>query len=104
MRTREAASRVTRSVPPPELRLFTDPSRPGHQGADLGVNAYADRAAWLAARREWERVSGLPVREWFREMLAETQEAGCTLGELNMAFSTYLTEDDDWSDPRLPAA
>jgi hypothetical protein len=108
MREREAVSRVARSVPPPELRLFTDASRPGHQGADLGVNAFADRAAWLAARREWERVNGLSLREWFDELLAGTLEAGATLTELNAAFSAYLTEDDDedqaLTDPRLPAA
>ena len=98
MRLKSTASRVARSVPPPELRMFTDPSRPEHRGADLGVNVYADRDAWLAARREWERANGISLQDWFTELLAETHEAGCTLAELNMAFSEYLVEDDDWSD------
>ena len=91
-------------MPPPELRQFTDESRPGHDGLDLGVNVYADHAAWLAARREWERANGITLWDWFDELMAETLEAGATLTEVNMAFSAYLTEPDDWSDPRQPAA
>lgn len=104
MREREAVSRVARSVPQAELRMFTDPSRPGHRGADLGVNVYADHDAWLAARREWERANRITLQDWFTELLAETHEAGATLNALNMAFSAYLIEDDDFTDPRLPAA
>ena len=59
---------------------------------------------YLAARREWERVNGISLRDWFDELLEETLEAGATLTEVNMAFSAYLTEPDDWSDPRQPAA
>jgi hypothetical protein len=108
MRERTAVSKVAVAVPPPELRQFTDPSRPGHLGPDLGVNAYADHDAWLAARAAWAAKHGMTVREWFGLMLAETREAGCTLDELNLAFSVYLTEDDDddqaVNDPRLTAA
>ena len=41
------------------------------------------------------------VREWFDELLAETREAGAALNELNVAFSAYPIEDDDFTDPRL---
>jgi len=101
MRVKSAASKVARAVPPPELRQFTDPSRPGWKGAGLGASAYPDRDAWLAARRKWADANGLTVLEWFDAMLAETQEAGCTLAELNAAFSGYLIEADDDYDPRL---
>ena len=102
MRLKSTASRVARSVPPPELRMFTDASRPGHDGLDLGVNVYADRAAWLAARREWEQANGISLRDWFTELLAETREAGAGLDEINGAFSAYLTEPDEDDDPRQP--
>jgi hypothetical protein len=104
MRDREAESRVARSVPPPELRQFTDPSRPGHQGPDLGVNVYQDREAWLAARQEWAQANGMTVVEWFDTLLEETQDAGCNLDELHVAFTVYLVEEDDWTDPRLAPA
>jgi hypothetical protein len=105
MREREAVSTVAAAVPGPELRRFTDASRPEHTGPDLGANVYPDRAAWLAARAEWAAVHGMTVPEWFGAMLAETREAGCTLDELNLAFGRYLTEpDEDRGDPRLPAA
>ena len=104
MRDRAPISKMARSVPPPELRRFADPSRPGHDGQDLGVNVFADRAAWLAARREWERANKISLPDWFDDMMAETREAAAALSEFNWATSLYMIEDDDWADPRLAAA
>lgn len=99
MRDRAVVTRVALAVPPPQLRMFGDPSAPGGRGP--GMDAFADRAAWLAARREWAAGHGLTVLEWWDELLAESLADGCSLDELNMAFSRYMTEPDDWSDPRL---
>jgi hypothetical protein len=104
MRERDTVSRAARSVPPPELRRFTDPSRPGHRGADLGVNVYPDRGAWLAARAAWAAVHGVTVGEWFDLVVDETRQEGGTLGDLNVALTLYFVEEDDFTDPRLTAA
>ncbi len=102
MKPRERPGPATVAVPPPELRLFTDPSRPGGRGT--GLDAYADRGAWLAARREWAAGPGMTVVEWFGVMLGELRAERCTLDQTNQAFSQFLVEDDDWEDPRLMPA
>jgi hypothetical protein len=104
MRDRETESAVARAIPPPQLRQFTDPSRPGHRGDDLGVNVYSDRAGWLAARQEWARKNGMTVPEWLDLVVEETRQEGGTLGDLNVALALYFVEEDDFADPRLAAA
>jgi len=98
--------RAAAVAPPPELRQFTDPSRPGHQGADLGVNVYPDRAAWLAARQAWAAGHGKTVSRWWDDLMEEVRrdmrEGRCTLGEANDMFR-FDVEDDDFTDPRLTA-
>jgi hypothetical protein len=98
------SSPATMAVPAPHLRRFTDPARPGHRGEDLGVNVYEDRDAWLAARAGWAAGHGITVAGWFEVMLAEMAAERCTLGQVNEAFSRFIVEEDDWTDPRLPAA
>lgn len=107
MKTRELPAKAAAAVPPPALRRFTDAARPGHDGRDLGVNVYADRDAWLAARQEWADEHGKTVTQWFddlmNEMRQDMHDGHCALAEANSVFRFYV-EEDDWRDPRLPAA
>ena len=85
--------------------MFTDPSRA--RACRPGPRRQRVRATGPAGwphRREWEQANGISLQDWFDELLEETLEAGATLAEVNMAFSAYLTEPGDWSDPRLSAA
>ena len=95
MRTRAHPLSAELVVLPPELRLFSDPST---GGPGPGSEAYDDRDAWLAGRREWEAANGMTAAEWFTQVCH--QDFG-TLSELNAVFSDCLTEDDDDCDPRL---
>jgi hypothetical protein len=88
-------------VLPPELRMYSDMSKVGGRGP--GMDAYPDRGAWLAARRAWEASNGMTAGEWFGELLSQMRASGCTLDEMNLAFSEFLTEADDWKDSRLIA-
>jgi hypothetical protein len=86
---------------PPELRMFSDPSRADGRGP--GMDAYPDRAAWLAARRAWEAEHGMTCTEWYDALLAELQASRPSLEELNANFCFYFTEEDEDEDPRLTA-
>jgi hypothetical protein len=85
---------------PPELRMFSDESRADGRGA--GMDAFPDRAAWLAARRAWEAEQGMTAAQWWDELNREIIRAGLCLDDLNKEFSRYLVEEDDFEDPREP--
>ena len=86
---------------PPELRQYDDPSVVGGRGP--GMDTYATRDAWLAARREWEAAAGMTTAEWFRLVVDDGARAAGLQG-LNEAFSAYFTEADDDLDLReVPA-
>ena len=89
------------AVPPPELRMFCDLSKAGGRGP--GMDAYPDRAAWLTARREWETAHGMTLKQWEDALIAQLLAERCTLSELNES-GRFMIEEDDFVDPRLPAA
>jgi hypothetical protein len=62
--------------------------------------AETGRAAWLAARREWEAANGITAGDWFREVCDHALHR-FGLQAMNETFSLYFTEDDDWEDARL---
>lgn len=99
MRIRERPGPAELAEVPAQLRQYTDLAC-RTATADLGVSAYPDRAAWLAARREWEAGHGVTVAEWFRQVCDYAlRRAG--LQAMNDAFSLYFTEDEDEFDPRV---
>lgn len=101
MKPRERPGPATMAVPPPELRMFCDLSRADGRGP--GMDAYPDRAAWLAARRDWEAAHGMTLNEWEDAMVGELLADHCTLAELNDSVR-FMIEDDDFRDPRLTVA
>jgi hypothetical protein len=101
MKPRERPRTAQVVVLPPELRRYDDPSKVDGRGP--GMDAYQDRAAWLAARREWEANAGMTCEEWFRAVCDEGLHRDALVG-LGEAYSLYFTEDDDWEDPRLMPA
>ena len=98
MKPRERPTQVTLAVPPPELRMFCDLSKADGRGP--GMDAYPDRAAWLAARREWEAAHGMTLKQWEDALIAQLHAEDCTLSQLNDA-ARFMIEDDDFTDPRL---
>jgi hypothetical protein len=101
MKIRERPGPAELATLPPQLRQYTDLAC-RTDAADLGVSAYPDRAAWLAARREWEAASGITCDEWFAQVCDHAlRRAG--LQAMNDAFSLYFTEEDEDEDPRLTA-
>lgn len=97
MRLRDRPLTAELVMLPPELRMYGDPSVPGGRGP--GMDAYATRDAWLAARREWEAGAGMTTAEWFEAVVADGARRGGLQG-LNEAFSAFFTEGDDHEDPR----
>ncbi len=78
--------------------MFTDLSKPGGRGP--GMDAYPDRAAWLAGRRDWKARHGMTVAEWSAASLAELQHRAASLADMSQAIGLTMFEPDDWSDPR----
>lgn len=101
MRTRERPHTAQLVMLPPELRQYDDPSVAGGRGP--GMDAYASRDAWLAARRAWEAAAGMTTGEWFEAVVADGARAGDLIG-MNAAMAVYFTEDDEDFDPRIGAA
>lgn len=95
------------AAPPPELRRFErdhyaalgeDGPAPAER---RGCDVFADRAAWIEARREWESQHGISIGEWHRQLCAEAL-ARCvpSLPAFYAMTGPYDTEDEDWEDPR----
>jgi hypothetical protein len=100
MKTRVRTPQVLIEPPPAELRMFSDPSRVGGRGP--GMDAFPDRAAWLAAREAWAAEHGITVPQWWDGLVAEMAQHGQSLADLNLPFShEYMVEEDDWEDARL---
>ena len=97
MRIREARE-ASLPAPPEALLMFADLSKVGGRGP--GMEAYPDRAAWLAARREREARHGMTIAEWATSTLAELSARARSLGEMNEAAELTMHEPDDWQDPR----
>lgn len=87
-------------APPEALLMFADPSRPDGRGP--GMDAYPDRAAWLAARAAWVAAQGMTIAEWSEATLAELERRAQSLDEMNQALELTMFEPDDWQDPRTP--
>jgi hypothetical protein len=85
-------------APPEELLWFTQSWRPAGRGP--GMDAYPDRAAWLAARRDWETRHGMTIAEWSAATWAELHRRAGSLDEFNEALELTMYEADDWQDPR----
>jgi hypothetical protein len=85
-------------APPPELLTFAGLSQVDGRG--LGMDAYPDRAAWLAARRDWEARHGMTVGEWSASAFAELRSRARSLDEFSEALFLTMYEADDWQDPR----
>jgi hypothetical protein len=85
-------------APPAELLMFTDPSQRGGRG--LGMGAYPDRGAWLAARSDWAARHGMTIAEWSAATLEELHRRASSLDELSEAIDLIMFEEDDWQDPR----
>lgn len=100
MKIREARE-ASLPAPPVELVMFADPSSPGGRGP--GMDAYPDRAAWLAARSSWAVRHGMTIAEWSAATLAELLRRAGSLAEMNEALELTMFEADDWEDPRLTA-
>lgn len=98
MKVREARE-ASLPAPPEALLMFADLSRPGGRGP--GMEAYPDRAAWLAGRREWEARHGMTIAEWSSATLAELRRRAGSLDEFNEALELTMYEEDDWQDPRI---
>jgi hypothetical protein len=102
VKPREKSSPTAMAAPPPELRMFADPSKVDGRGP--GMDAFPDRAAWLAARAEWAAGHGKTVGQWFDDLMEEVRQdmhsGHCTLAESSDMFRFYV-EPDDWHDPRL---
>ena len=98
MKVREARQ-ASLPAPPETLLMFADPSRGGGRGP--GMDAYPDRAAWLAARHDWEARHGMTIAEWSGATLAELQRRAGSMTELNEALELTMFEADDWQDPRM---
>jgi hypothetical protein len=106
VRIRERPGPAELAMLPPQLRMYADPSVVGGRGP--GMDAYPDRAAWLAARRKWEAEHGITAEDWFREVCSDAlRRRG--LQAMNEAFSAYFIEGDDdedartWTDEQLTA-
>ena len=99
VRVREARQ-ASLPAPPEELLWFGNRTC---SGPGPGMGAYPDRAAWLAARRDWETRHGMTVAEWSAATLAELQRRAGSMTELNEALKLTMYEPDDWHDPRLSA-
>lgn len=97
MRQRQAVQSAL-PAPPEELLSFTDPARYPRGGP--GMDAYPDRAAWLAARHDWEARQGLTIAEWSEATHAELAARAESLAEVNEALALTMYEADDWADPR----
>jgi hypothetical protein len=100
---RQRQSQATALPAPPEALLnFSDPSRYPPRGP--GMDAYPDREAWLAARRDWEARHGLTIPQWSEATHAELAARAGTLAELNEALALTMYEDDEedghYADPR----
>jgi hypothetical protein len=102
VRYREQAAQVMLEAPPPELLMFTDMSQVGWRGP--GMDAYPDRAAWLAARHDWETRHGMTVAEWAEATWDELRRRARSLEEFNEALALTMFEEDDWQDPRMVTA
>jgi hypothetical protein len=88
-------------APPVELLMFSDISVPDGRGP--GMDAYLDRAAWPAARHDWEARHGMTVAQWSDATFAELRARAGSLDELNEALALTMFEEDDWQDPRQAA-
>ncbi len=102
MKPRVRAAPVMLKAPPPELLMFTDPSKADGRGPGMG--AYPDRGAWLAARHDWEARHGMTVAQWSESALAELESRASSLDEFNEVLSLTMYEPDDWQDPRERSA
>ena len=101
MRTRQAVQ-TSLPAPPVALLAFSDPSRFPPRGP--GMDAYPDRAAWLAARHDWEARHGVTIAAWSEATHNELAARAGTLAELNEALELTMyepDEGDEWSDPRM---
>jgi hypothetical protein len=81
-----------------ELLESADLSRADARGP--GMDAYADRDAWLATRHDWETRHGMTVTKWPESALAELQSRARSLVELNEVLELTMYEPDDRQDPR----
>ena len=97
MRVREARQ-ASLPAPPGTLLWFTQSWRP--EGRGPGMDAYPDRAAWLAARREWETRHGMTIAEWSEATWEELRRRARSLDEFNASFALIMFEEDDWQDLR----
>ena len=88
MRVREARQ-ASLPAPPEELLWFGNRTC---SGPGPGMGAYPDRAAWLAARRDWETRHGMTVAEWSAATLAELQRRAGSMAELNEALELTMYE------------
>lgn len=104
MKPREKPSPTAMDAPPPELRTFADLSRADGRGP--GMDAYTDRAVWLAARQEWAGEHGKTVTQWWDDLMDEMRQdmhdRRCTLAEANDVYRFHV-EPDDFTDPRTAA-
>lgn len=100
MKIREARE-ASLPAPPEELLMFADPSAVDGRGP--GMDAYPDRAAWLAARGEWAARHAMTIAEWSEATLAELVRRAGSLDEFNEAIALTMFEPDDWQDPRVSA-
>ena len=87
------------TAPPTELLMYEDSSRYPPRGP--GMDAYPDRDAWLAARRDWETRHGMTIGAWSTATRDELRCRAQSLDELNEAIGLTMYEPDDGSeDPR----
>jgi hypothetical protein len=93
-------------VPGLELRQFGQD--PWDRGKGMGLDVFATRGEWVAARRAWEAEQGLTIAEWYWALCEDALDRCCpVLADFYAATGPYFTEDtedeDGW-DPRLAAA
>ena len=79
MKVREARE-ASLPAPPEALLYVRRPQSWRPDGRGPGMDAYPDRAAWLAARRDWEARHGMTIAEWSETTLAELQPPGGVAG------------------------
>ena len=98
MKVREAREA---SLPaPPEALLYVRHPVVAPDGRGPGMDAYPDRAAWLAARHGWEARHGMTIAQWSETTFAELRRRAGSLDEFNEALALTMFEEDDWQDPR----
>jgi len=103
VRPRARAPEALMEVPGPELRRFGQD--PYDRDNGLGIDVFATRGEWVAARRVWEAAHGLTIADWYAALCEDALDRCCpVLADFYAVTGPYFTEDEDDWDPRLAAA